>query len=462
VRGAAALVAVLFALAAAATATAGETAADDVRALLRQDRWEEALATARRGVERRPGDRALAAALGAAQLRAGLLEQAEVTLAAAVAGDPSARALVDLGRIRQARGQDAEAAALMQRAVELAPDDAEVLYWAAGAATTVSDAVHLLERYRERAADDAGQTDRLEAVAGTLRLYAALGERRVWIEEQRPARVELPLRALSSGPGRLDGYVLEATAGPRGKRLRLLLDTGSPGLFLVHRAARKRGFEPLAEETAFGGGGDRRHPSTRGLLSSLAFGELRFRDALVATTGREIDPTGRYHGLIGLSAFRGYRVVLDLQAPRLILEPPGAELPGEVRPYWIVSGQLTVTVAAEGGPAGLFLLDTGATTTLVSLRYADGVPGALVAERAAVRGFGGRLEGARVVRGLELVFGGSGTGGGPLRGVDLSLRSRLGGVEISGFLGLDLLRDRRFVIDTVSQRVAVIGATTGD
>ena len=61
----------------------------------------------------------------------------------------------------------------------------------------------------------------------------------------------------------------------------------------------KAGFAPLADQTTFAGGGDGRTPSKRGLLPEVALGALRFQDALVSTTTQELDPTGRYHGVLG-------------------------------------------------------------------------------------------------------------------------------------------------------------------
>jgi hypothetical protein len=42
---------------------------------------------------------------------------------------------------------------------------------------------------------------------------------------------------------------------------------------------------------------------------------------------------------------------------------------------------------------------------------------------------------------------------------DLTQRSRLGGVEVSGFLGMDLLDWTTIVVDTRTQRIAVIPAS---
>ena len=43
-----------------------------------------------------------------------------------------------------------------------------------------------------------------------------------------------------------------------------------------------------------------------------------------------------------------------------------------------------------------------------------------------------------------------------LQGARLSQRSRLGGVEVSGYVGLDLLARNVIKVDTVNQRIQVV------
>ena len=72
-----------------------------------------------------------------------------------------------------------------------------------------------------------------------------------------------------------------------------------------------------------------------------------------------------------------------------------------------------------------------------------------------MRGFGGKVVGATVLRGAEVRFAGQGSGGGSLRAFDMAVRSAVSDVEVSGFVGLDLLSEMRVTIDTVGQRVAI-------
>jgi predicted aspartyl protease len=441
---------VLAALVLAATAAS----AGHVRELIAKDQWQDALTEARTLVAGAP-DPDAQTALGEALYRAGLIDEAGETLAPIVSGDDApARALAQLGLVRTAQGNDAEAVALMERAVAKAPRDPWVVYRASGAARTRARVVELLTTYLETAQGE--DPDRLEGAKGTIRLNNALGERKVWVPVAAPERLELPLKPLTGTGG---GYFVEAALA-NGKKIRLLLDTGSTGLFVVERAVKKGGLTRLSEETVFAGGGAGRAVSSRGLLSKFSLGGLQFADALITTTKDEFDPQGRIHGVLGLNVFSGYQVTLDFAKGVLILEPPAAE-PAGAR-YWDAGGQMLVRAAAGAGREGLFLFDTGAARSMIGRTFADSVPAAQVERAATVRTYGGNVAGASSVRGIKLSFLDLEGDGAPVFTSDLTQRSRLGGVEVSGFLGMDLLNGAKIVVDTRAHRVAVSAAPAKD
>ncbi len=424
-----------------------------VAALIELDRWGEALDVARVCHEHHPERAGLAGLLGEALYRAGRLAESEALLSdlATVEGLRGSSLSV-LGLLRAARGRSEEAIELMDRALTTAPSDRRVLFRAAGATTTREVSLRRLERYLDLSAGD--DPDRIEAAKGTLRPLRALGDRRVWVPVDRPERVELPLTMLATQGGRVGGAVVKVAVGEKRKPVRLLLDSGSSGLFLVGRIARKRGFEPVAEETTFGGGGDKRHVSSRGLFPFFDVGGLSFSSALATTTESEFDSTGRFHGVLGLSVFDGYVVTVDLAHGRLILQAGRDDAAAGID-YWAVAGQMLVGAGAERGPEGLFLFDTGASTSVLDVGYAREVPDVELIDGAYVRGYGGQVAGATIARGARLTFAGFDTGPGDLRATDLTLRSRLGGVQLSGYLGLDLLGGKRLVIDTEMHRLRV-------
>ena len=453
-RGKAEEAAALYAEALAANPEEAVSLEGRVRALIAIGRWRQALEEARRFAAAHPGAGIAQSALGEALYRAGALGEARATLEPLAASpSPPPRALMTLGLVRVAEGREDEGAKLMDRALSLAPEDRDVVLSAAGAAPSRARAGELLERYLMLSPGD--DPDRIEGARGTLRLYAALGERRVWVPASRPRSLELPLRPLIDRGGKTTGFIAELSPG-QGKPVRVLLDTGSSGLFMLERIALGAGFASLAEETTFGGGGEGRQPSRRGLIPAVGLGELRFEDALASTTTQEIEPTGRYHGVLGLSVFDGYLVRLDLARGRLSLESPPETAEGS--PYWTVSGQMLVEAATSSGQAGLFLFDTGAARSLLSLALLESGSAQASGEPATVRTYGGPMSGARTVRGVRLRFQGLENQEAVLNAADLAQRSRLGGVEISGFLGLDLLNRARITIDTKHRRLSVTKA----
>jgi predicted aspartyl protease len=411
---------------------AAVTSVPHVRELIGKDQWKDALAAATALAREQPGPEATAV-LGEALYRAGAIDEAGEALAPlASAEEAPARALAQLGLVRVAQGRDDDAAELLERAAVKAPSDPWVLLRAAGAAPTRARATELLNAYIAHGLGE--DPDRIEGARGTLRLYAALGERKIWIPVERPERLSIPLKPIVGG----SGYYVEAALAGK-KKIRLLLDTGSSGLFVVERAVKKGGLVPLSDETVFAGGGSGRASSSRGLLTRLDLGGLVFADALVTTTRDEFDPQGRIHGVLGISAFAGYRITLDLAKGRLLLEPPGEPL-----------------VRARGGEAsaGLFLFDTGATQSMVDSKFAATVGGAQIDSPTAVHTYGGNIAGASIVRGMSLAFQDLKRAG-AFNTADLTMRSRLGGVEVSGYLGMDVLAGCAIVVDTKSHRVAV-------
>jgi hypothetical protein len=413
--------------------------------LLAEDRWREALAEARRGHDAAPDDLRAASLFGRALFRGGRLGEAEALLAPLSENEAAPPWIcLTLARVRHAQGRFGESAELGRRAVEAAPDDREVLYWAADVAPGRARRVELLRRYV--ALSEGDSPDRIEDAEGTIRVLEQLGDRPVWVAVERPERLELPLRHLWDETGETIGYVVEAEVGPKSKRAKLLLDTGNPGLYVIQRVAGKGEVVALGEAATFGGGGDRRHRVQRGLFPSFALGGLRFESALVSSTREEMEATGRFHGLLGLAPFAGYRITLDLRRKRLALDedagPAGAE------PYWVVSGQMLVSARAAGGEPVL------AGRSLLDLSYVEGLEHAELLGPATVQGVGGAYRDARLVHGVRLEFQRL-TGGEALPATDLSLRSRMTGVEISGYLGLDVLDGSRIVIDTDRQTIRV-------
>ncbi len=432
---------------------AADSPAATVRELLQADRWPEALELAREQVSGGNASPESRGDLAEALFRAGRLAELESWIEE-IEGreDLSPRTLAMIGRSRAAAGDREGAERWLSRAVEAGGNDRDILYWAGDLASGRAETIALLDRYL--ALSDGDDPARIESTRGSIAALKQLGDRQVWVPESVPETLSVPLQEIWAANGTTVGYVVESRLGSRAKPARLLLDTGSHGLFLLERIARKREFAPLSDTVLFGGGGEQRHETKRGTVPALQIADLRYRDAMLTTTRDEFDATGRFHGLLGVSIFGNYRVVLDLKKKRLELAQEGQPFDGAR--YWWVSGQMLIDVRANG-ESSLFILDTGASGTVVASSLVERlVPGGVRDEPVTVRAFGGGVA-ASQLRGVELDFGGLSSAGRPLISYDFAVQSRVGGVEVGGLLGLDLLAGRRIEIDTVAQRLRVVG-----
>jgi hypothetical protein len=154
-----------------------------------------------------------------------------------------------------------------------------------------------------------------------------------------------------------------------------------------------------------------------------------------------------------LNIFDGYRVTLDFVKKRLILEAKRDPSSGD--PYYWIAGQLLVRVQATHGSSGLFILDTGAAMSVLSRTFVDSLQGARQGQGVELRMFGGTVEGAQLVQGVDIDYQGFTTGNAGLVVTDMSLPGRLGGVEVAGLLGLDMLAGKRLVFDTTSRHITL-------
>lgn len=412
--------------------------------------------------------RAVAAALA---FRAGHVRASHRLAVSALRERPgSALAWDVLGRVLAARFLDAPAREAFRRALALDPDDPAALRGLALLADERPEKVRLLERYVAGAADRGEPWDRVRAAREHLALLAALGDRPVFVLERADLPGTISLRPLPGRPGRPRGFVLDAELGGR-RPEPLLLDTGASGLHVEARAARRAGFQPLSGATLVGGGGEGRHPVTWGILPVLGLGPVVYRDPLVSTTEASLERRGAYRGILGADLLGGTRLLFRPRRPALTLvettrpevtDPlaadPWAVPPGEL-PVLRVEGQLLVLLRYGAGRdrrEGLFVLDTGASRTILAEGAAAGLPGLRRGGGGSrIRAYGGETVPAGRVPVLWIgapdpsrprAF----LAGAELRDVpvvDPGPRAWLSGTRIAGWLGLDVLARAPFELD---------------
>ena len=361
-----------------------------IRALLRLDRWEEALAAAQGFAAKNPGSADAHGLLALALIRAGWQPPYADEAKQALTLDPSSYwGLVASGRIADWDGHVKDARNLFRKASALHPEWPDA--WL-GLLRTLSDDKDAAEKTvvtaKYLALNPQGQPyDRVneglrdfQANAGVYRqsfdadppFQQIAGKTPT--AEKNDAKIAATLKVDFVG----DWAVFPVIVNDQ--RFRLLFDTGAGDLLLTPNAAKRLKLPTLAHSYIRGVNG--REPTVVLKASTLALGDLQYRSIPIRTMG--LSPGGS-DGLLGGSSLDDCVITLDYADGTATLSPSKAAaapppLPGDqviALPFRVYRDRLFLSVWVNNRPAWA-MLDTGAQQTMLSLRFATeqlkGVP----------------------------------------------------------------------------------------
>ena len=275
-----------------------------------------------------------------------------------------------------------------------------------------------------------------------------------------------------------------------GKHKRLELDTGASGLLISRGSAISAGLIPEAEIKT-GGLGDR-GPADAYVthVDNIRIGDMEFRNCVVRVLEKrsalDVD------GLIGSDVFRNYLVTIDTPSRELRLAPlpslpnqapkpaglatggegeipsntgTGAEprpaprdryVPPEMKDWarvyrighhLIVPTYLVLPTGVSSGPPKLFILDTGASTPLISPAAAREVTHVESNDRMHIHGINGEVKDVKQADDLTIQFAGVRQRMVGTTSIDTSGISKNVGLEISGFIAFPTLSELILTID---------------
>ena len=268
-----------------------------------------------------------------------------------------------------------------------------------------------------------------------------------------------------------DGLLVSFNGMPR----RLEIDTGAHGLVLT-RAAADALHLPVESRVQAGGIGDggnvASHLST---VKSIRIGGLEFQNCRVQIL--ESNPElGSIDGLIGGDVFADFLLTLDFPGHLLRLDPlpplpgstgeqnapsldTGVTDEGVIRDRYIApsmqdwakvfrSGHLLIMpVRVNEGPVRLFVIDSGAENNLISPVLARQVGSVFKGSEFGIHGISGEVKNTFTTGPLKLDFAGLRYPSPGMTAIDTSKINTSSGVEISGFLGAPTLHQLTVQID---------------
>ena len=300
-----------------------------VRAMLRQQKIDEALDVASAALTAQPDSAALMAAKGDVQFRRAEMPDAELSYLTAKKLDAKeVRAYLGLAQLYRSYSLYRRAYDQLERAHEVAPDNIEVQRaWLP--MLPRKQRLAALEAYLDGPHPDDDEetkwmTDYLEFLKATADkpVHAC---RLVSKVEQTETRLET---AYAGESRRTRGLGLSVKLNDRNAHL--LLDTGAGGIMVSRKVAEKAGLT-LLSAVHYGGIGDKGlQGGHTAVADHIRIGELEFQDCVVAVTdkGSITDDDG----LIGADVFGAYLIDIDLPGMRLKLSPLPKRPEDEVAP----------------------------------------------------------------------------------------------------------------------------------
>jgi hypothetical protein len=428
-----------------------------VRALIADHRSQEAYAAAEEALRQNPQTAATQTAAGLAAYRRADFAKAEQYFRSALRLDPGyAGALKGLAAANRVVSQLKTARDLELAAYQRAPGDPDLMI---ARAYTLKGAEHVAALQAALAIldPDTAQARRFRAHVAD---YLLLGDRELdrLVSPYEMSTIELiPMRPTES---EVMGVGVRVQLNKK-RSVLLLLDTGASGITVTPKAAERAGLEQLSGRAsdATGIGDGPPQDSHQYIASEVRIGDVVFANCLVSAVRNA--KSDYYDGIIGVDVFQRFIVTIDFRRMELTLTPrPGGESavdpdrPVDAGP--VAEGSyrvgrfgalLTVWTSVNGGPPILFLLDSGAYTSLLDTAIGERSSKVRRDNGAGIRGVQGEVKKVSSTEKVELVFAGFRQRNTSLVAISLEKISDELGAAVGGILGMPVLGQMRLTID---------------
>ncbi len=462
------------AMPASSAATAGV-----VRAELGQRKLDEALALILKETEAHPNDALLVDVLGEVRFRRGEVEEAAISFNRSAALDScSGRTHYDVSRYMNLNGLYASAQRQLDLAHRLAPNNAVITRaWDRTQRVPLSpdeQIAHLKKREENESLTDEQKT----ALENTIKGIGAREKGDCELADP-VTTAKIPLQTLGNPGGGHRSYGAGLDVYLNGKRRRFKLDTGASGMSISKEAAKALGLTEEAQTKSSGLGDEGARDSFVSHVDEVRVGGMTFHNCLVRVFEAK-DVLRGLDGLIGSDVFRSFLVTLDMPASEIRLGPLPARpdeatetvslgtsgeegetrtiaerrkdryVAPEMRDWTRVfrSGHFLIFPTSIGqAPVKLFVMDTGASTNLISPEAAREVTKVSSDDRMKIHGISGEVKNVYGADRITITFARVKQESYGMSAIDTSGISRSTGVELSGFIGWPILRELTVQID---------------
>jgi predicted aspartyl protease len=480
----------LYNVALAADPASGKAMAGLVRTALRNGKIPEALTLAQKYSSAHPDDPDVIDALGEVRFRRGEVDEAKLAFnKSIILGPCNGRTHFDVAQFLNLAGMYATSQKRIETAHALSPHDPEITKrWMDTHATPMTpeeELAYLKEKLSNPAALKEEQKQGIEAAIkgietrqkGSCELVTPMTETR------------LPIVPIGEGAafGQENVFAAGLDVYFNGKRKRLEIDTGASGLLLSRSVAKAAGLVPELEVKEGGIGDQGLANAFVTHVDDIKIGNMEFKNCMVQVLehGSVLDTDG----LIGPDVFRDFVVTLDIpgrevrlaQLPKRPDEPSPKDVtlkttdeaspisvadrakdryvPLEMKDWTAVyrSGHFLIFPTLIGkAPVKLFIMDTGASRTSITPEAAREVTGVGSDTFSQVRGISGEVQNLMVADSVSITFAGVRQVTKGMTSFHWDAMAQSGGVQLSGLIGFQVLRELVISIDYRDNLVHVV------
>ncbi len=456
-----------------------------VQVLLRQQKVDEAVDAARKGLAADPKSPPMMIALAEAEYRAGAPWQSAALANEALKVDPCyARSYLLLGRLARLDSLYATAANDFRTAHTLDPHDPTIRQMWIQSLPTAQRITELEAYLASSGGADSQETHGLTEYLESLKKSAEEPHKACRLVSPATS-TEIAFAPITEGVNHFVGFGLQLKINSH--EWRLQIDTGASGLVVSRSVAQSAGLKPVREIKLSGIGSGGARNGYLAYADSIQIGTLEFHDCpvIVMDSGSVVQSDG----LIGMDVFSNFLVTLDYpmrklalgplparpedtnpQAPSLATgessdeegqstnnPPPTANADGPANPkptashgphdryiapemkdytrLYRVGHDLLMPTSINMSGQKLFVLDTGAQTTSISPEAAREFTKVRRLDKLHISGVSGQVSQGYTADELTLDFGGIKQAQRDMVTFDTSSVSKNIGLEISGFIG---------------------------
>jgi predicted aspartyl protease/thioredoxin-like negative regulator of GroEL len=437
------------------------------KVLLKQRRLAESFEQAAYVRNIDPSSARAHALLGSAILAAGVFPQAISEFRAALSlNGYEPMAIAGLAMIDFYENRTLDCVDKLRRAVSIEPEEADYVFALGQAAARSEKYIEAADAY-ERFLVIAPSTDseRRARIRGLIDFLRYLGTQHSLYNVEGATRAVMPFESLDNRP------ILRVRVNGSKEFLRFVLDTGSGMSVVSEETAKKLGLKPVAHGgLARAVGGEGRFEIVYGYLNSLELGDVRIENVPVYIR-HFYDMHNPVDGYLGIAALSKLVTAIDYGTRRLtlvrqrnkadlssIVDLPAKGAPDsiEVRPGVDVpvrttsSGFLSGEVMIDGFSKPLnFIVDTGATVTVLSERVAsmEEAVGFIQQHRMRVFGAAGIADDVKTALLPKIAIGSYTREKVNAAVLNLEPINETAGFQQNGILGGNFLRHFRVVFD---------------